>query len=391
MSIIDSLKSVFHRGKVDSDSLLTGPSIIGHSLQIIDNLADLLEKNSSVNDSGLIRLSAIGAKSREELAKAFYIRMANDFEQICKTRDGPTASKMVQDLLKLLSGIMQSSLWGFGAVLPDFELERISVLRQETLEYHSEMIRLFEDLNGELMKGEGLSEAETLDSFVEFLWSLNVNSVIYWPLVFSRIGLHYPSAKNLYVYAATSEGCLYSQYILGLAYGGDAHSQYVLGERFEIDYCESAKWLRMAAEQGHKGAQLKMGVACANGNGVTKDATEAVKWFRKAADQGLALAQMLLATSYMCGDGLPVDEAEALKWYLKAANQGHSGAQFSLGLIYAYGRTIPKNLVLSYMWAQISIANGSVEAAGFLDGVSKKMTPEQIAEAQRFARDWKPS
>lgn len=67
------------------------------------------------------------------------------------------------------------------------------------------------------------------------------------------------------------------------------------------------KWFRLAAEQRYDEAQYNLGVACATGQGVPKDAAEAVKWYRLAAKQGNANAQYFLGTMYRFGEGVPKD------------------------------------------------------------------------------------
>ena len=69
------------------------------------------------------------------------------------------------------------------------------------------------------------------------------------------------------------------------AEAGDAESQYTIGIQFEKgqsgfqqDYSEAAKWYRKAAEQGHTGAQLYLGVFLAQGQGVEVDFVQAYKW-----------------------------------------------------------------------------------------------------------------
>jgi uncharacterized protein len=82
--------------------------------------------------------------------------------------------------------------------------------------------------------------------------------------------------------------------------------------------------------------------------------------------------------------------AEALKWYRLAADQGHAIAQNHLGLMYADGRGVPQDYVIAHMWLNLSAAKGydlSVKNRGFLE---TRMTAEQIAEAQKLAREWKP-
>ena len=56
-----------------------------------------------------------------------------------------------------------------------------------------------------------------------------------------------------------------------------------------------ASKIRKAAEQGVAEAQFKLGLMCAEGEGVPQDDTEAVKWYSKAAVQGLVEAQENLA------------------------------------------------------------------------------------------------
>ena len=45
-------------------------------------------------------------------------------------------------------------------------------------------------------------------------------------------------------------------------------------------------YYRSAADQGHAGAQYRLGLCYANGKGVSKDVAEAKRWYQKAADRG---------------------------------------------------------------------------------------------------------
>ena len=73
---------------------------------------------------------------------------------------------------------------------------------------------------------------------------------------------------------------------------GDANMQQLLGDMYlqghvvPLDYAESAKWYRKAAEQGSVAAQNNLGVAYIGGFGVPQDNAEAYAWFSIAADQG---------------------------------------------------------------------------------------------------------
>jgi len=83
------------------------------------------------------------------------------------------------------------------------------------------------------------------------------------------------------------------------------------------------------------------------------------------------------------------DFGQSAAWYRKAAEQGEAKAQNNLSLLYAKGRGIPQDFVLAYMWASLAASQNS-EYAELRDLIAQKMTPQQVAEAQRLTREWKP-
>ncbi len=91
---------------------------------------------------------------------------------------------------------------------------------------------------------------------------------------------------------------------------------------------------------------------------------------------------------YIVGQDVPQDYAEAAKWYRMAAEQGHAGAQFVLGSMYANGQGVPQDYVAAHMWFDLSAARGDEKALAVRDTVAGHMTSDQIAEAQRLAREW---
>ena len=111
---------------------------------------------------------------------------------------------------------------------------------------------------------------------------------------------------------------------------------------------------------------------------------------RQRAEQGHGLSQYFLGLFYEQGKDVPQDYAEALKWFRLAADQGLANAQFQLGLMYYAGRGVPQDLVRAHMWFNLSTSQGYDVAEAFRDQVVEHMTPAQIAEAQKLARDWKP-
>ena len=180
---------------------------------------------------------------------------------------------------------------------------------------------------------------------------------------------------------------------------GDVDAQFRLGSRnvgagVTQNHAEAAKWFRLAAEQGHAGAQLKLGDMHYRGVGVPRDHAEAAEWFRRAAEQGEEWAQHALGVLYETGEGVLQDYAESAKWLRLAAEQGNASAQFQLGLKYHYGKGVPQDYVVAHMWLNLAAARyrgaNREMAAEHRDSVASKMTAEAIHEAQRLAREWRP-
>jgi TPR repeat protein len=154
------------------------------------------------------------------------------------------------------------------------------------------------------------------------------------------------------------------------------------------DYATALREFRPLAEQGLANAQYNLGLMYDKGRGVAQDIAAAAQWFSKAATQGHGAAQSLLGFMYRTGQGVAQDYAEAVKWYRKAAEQGLTNAQYNLGLLYAEGQGVVQDYVQAHMWWNIAASKGNKSALKGRDIVAKSMTPAQIAEAQRMARDW---
>ena len=155
----------------------------------------------------------------------------------------------------------------------------------------------------------------------------------------------------------------------------------------EVSYLSPFMDVVRCAQQGFATAQYLLGIINSAGLGVTKDEAEAVRLYRLAAEQGLAGAQVSLAIMNAHGRGVPLDYAKAMEWYLMAAEQGDATAQFNIGQLYAFGTGVPVDPVFQHMWYSISSAHG-FEAAGSVNRVQRRMTPAQLAEAQRLSREW---
>ena len=161
----------------------------------------------------------------------------------------------------------------------------------------------------------------------------------------------------------------------------EEQAEVILGEMDE----EAMELFRSLAEQGDAEASNNLGSMYFLGNGVPQNDIEAVKWFRLAAKQGLADAQHNLGVMYANGQGVPQNYIEAVKWYRQAAQQGDADGQSNLGVMYATGQGVPENNVKAYVWWSMAAAQGDEGASANKDIVTKKMTRQQIAEAQAYA------
>ena len=156
------------------------------------------------------------------------------------------------------------------------------------------------------------------------------------------------------------------------------HKQRV-DEQIDETSCAYANWLSQAAKLAEptqsdvreaisRAIEICGDSARLNGNYVI-----AIKWWRRAADRGNTSAQMKLAYVYGEGrGGTPIDYIEAYKWYDIAAA--------------IVGAKIDKLPVA----ASHNGEKDNSDQLWYRDQVAKQMTSEQIAEAQRLAREWKP-
>jgi TPR repeat protein len=156
------------------------------------------------------------------------------------------------------------------------------------------------------------------------------------------------------------------------------------------EYEATAKALRKSAEKGDASAQFRLGQLYDEGTGVPKDYRQAMEWFEKAAKQGHVGAQINLGTLYLQGEGAPQSDQMALFWFRQAAEQGDALAFAKLGWMSAQGRGVLQDFIQAHKWYNLAAANGHGKAAEYRDALAKQMTPAQIAEAQKLAREWKP-
>ena len=217
-----------------------------------------------------------------------------------------------------------------------------------------------------------------------------------------------------------------------LAEAGHADAQGLLGTMYEEgrgvqpNDVEAAKWYRKAAEQGSADAQTDLGRFYMRGRGVPQDMNqalfwmrkgaaqgntlsqfnlgnlyrlvfkkykEAAKWYRLAADRGWSSAQLNLGQMYFYGQGVNQSYSDAINWLRKAAERGNSRGQYNLGILFEDGLGTPRDLIRAHKWYSLAARrsrrpNETDTITQALGEVERRMTPSQITEAQRLAREW---
>jgi TPR repeat protein len=154
------------------------------------------------------------------------------------------------------------------------------------------------------------------------------------------------------------------------------HKQKV-DEQIDETPCASANWLSRTAqlaESTQRDVREAVSSAieiCGDSARLSGNYVIAMKWWHKAADRGHAAAQMKLAGLYEGRDGVPTDYTQAYKWYDIAA-----------AIVGAKIDALP-------VAASHNGEKDNSDQLWYRDQVAKHMTSEQIAEAQRLAREWK--
>jgi uncharacterized protein len=120
------------------------------------------------------------------------------------------------------------------------------------------------------------------------------------------------------------------------------------------------------------------------------DHATALRLLGPLAEEGNVAAQFNLGVMYQLSNGVPQDNEVAVSWYRNAAEQGLAEAQYNLGVMYANGEGVPQDYAAAHMWFNLAAASRNRNAVKARDIVAAQLTPAQVAEAQKLAREWKP-
>jgi len=174
---------------------------------------------------------------------------------------------------------------------------------------------------------------------------------------------------------------------------------YLEGKGVRPDTRVGIVWLTRAAERGHVAAQFRLAVAY-DGSGTRQDYQLAAQWMLAAAEGGHADAQYYLGQYYRDGKGVVQSDQRAYEWIHRSVEYGRTHDRFLdallyLGAVSEWGRGRRQDLVAAYKWfalaASYSLDDFRIhdEAGRAMDALSLRMSPSQLAQAQRLAEAWR--
>jgi TPR repeat protein len=117
------------------------------------------------------------------------------------------------------------------------------------------------------------------------------------------------------------------------------------------------------------------------------DYPQALRMLRGLAAKNDVEAQYRLGALHESGTNIAQSYIEAVKWYRLAATGGNAKAQFSIASMYLNGLGVPQDFTRAHVWFNLAAIWGNAEAASSRDSVAKRMSAQQVAEAQKMARE----
>ncbi len=163
------------------------------------------------------------------------------------------------------------------------------------------------------------------------------------------------------------------------------------------DFETAWKELDPLAKQGNPDAMFLVGTMHHVGGGTPVSYKDAAEWYRKAADAGKIDAVFTMGVIYEGGIGQPRSITEAFKWYKKSADRGFYAGIIKVANMYGKGQGIAKDNAQAYLWFSIAElrapkdSNDRFELPIVKDKLGALLTKEQVADADRKAKAWKPA
>ena len=183
----------------------------------------------------------------------------------------------------------------------------------------------------------------------------------------------------------------YQSFLKG-AQGGDAEAQVQLATMLidalgvRRDYAAAARWLRAAADRGHRYAMYRLGQLFEDGLIGEPDIAQAVQWYTKAVRRREPRAAFRLAALYEQGRGVRADRIRAIKLYRLAAAGSVLKATHRLGSVLVRGTQKASDLIEGAMWLELAWRGGDVDVIDELKHVRVALTPAQRAVVRSRVR-----
>lgn len=73
---------------------------------------------------------------------------------------------------------------------------------------------------------------------------------------------------------------------------------------------------------------------------------------------------------------------------LNAAEQGRADALYDLGLLYSTGQGVQQDYIAAHKWFNLAAMRGVQRAIVDRSELARDMSPSEVAQAQRLAREW---
>jgi TPR repeat protein len=159
-------------------------------------------------------------------------------------------------------------------------------------------------------------------------------------------------------------------------------TMYFLGLGVPKNDSQAIRWYRVAAVREHVDAQFSLATILYG----SSQYGEALRWFKALANRGFTQAYSHVGEMYEHGRGTLQDYREAIVWYSKGAKTGEPASQESIGRMYATGRGVQQDFVRAHMWLNIAASGGSKTSAEGREIVSRRMTLQQLDQAQQMAK-----
>lgn len=250
------------------------------------------------------------------------------------------------------------------------------------------------------------------------------------PTVFAQL----PSDEGFAALEAGDEERAY-ELLLPLAEQGDPIAEFGLGLLFDseegrFEPSQAANWYRRAGENGLPTGTLFYAVFLQEGNGVPADPARAAELYERVIrmpdlNGSQAIAANSLGVLYYSGIGVEQDYNEALRLFTESAGVGYSEAAFRIGYMRSQGEGVVKSDSTAAVWLRQASEGGHTRAMGMLMAVlmsiggddnlveayawgslaadydpvqqatagrfvvRDRLTPEQLAAAERLREEWR--